>query len=173
MSRALGRLALVLCLGAAGMSGIGTSDNTRQRSPRARSVAFYGPLAPRPVWSYHRAERVRGESLPVRQRGRVGRIPHHRARSPKPPRETRARLLLPTGLACIRRYESHDNYGAVSASGRYRGAYQFDAATWRSVGGVGDPALASRATQDAAALRLFQSRGSSPWPVTSRRCGLR
>ena len=67
-------------------------------------------------------------------------------------------------LAGIRACESGGNYGAVSANGRYRGAYQFDQQTWQSVGGSGDPAAASPAEQDARASRLRSQRGSNPWP---------
>lgn len=67
-------------------------------------------------------------------------------------------------LAAIRACESSGDYGAVSANGRYRGAYQFDQQTWQSVGGSGDPAAASPAEQDARAARLRSERGSNPWP---------
>ena len=67
-------------------------------------------------------------------------------------------------LAAIRACESGGDYGAVSASGQYRGAYQFDRQTWQSVGGTGDPAAASPAEQDARASQLRSERGSSPWP---------
>ena len=68
------------------------------------------------------------------------------------------------GLAGIRQCESSGDYGAVSSSGKYRGAYQFDQSTWESVGGSGDPAAASPAEQDKRAAALQQQRGSSPWP---------
>jgi len=68
-----------------------------------------------------------------------------------------------SGLAEIRACESSGDYGAVSASGKYRGAYQFDQQTWESVGGTGDPAAASPAEQDQRAAALQQQRGSSPW----------
>lgn len=74
-------------------------------------------------------------------------------------------------LACIRRIESGGRYDAVSASGKYRGAYQFDASTWRANGGTGDPAAASPAEQDRVAARLLARRGLQPWPTPSRRCG--
>ena len=67
-------------------------------------------------------------------------------------------------LASIRACESSGNYGAVSANGRYRGAYQFDQRTWQSGGGAGDPAAASPAEQDSRAARLQSQRGSNPWP---------
>ncbi|MBW3538185.1 transglycosylase family protein [Candidatus Parcubacteria bacterium] len=69
-----------------------------------------------------------------------------------------------SGLASIRQCESGGDYGAVSSSGKYRGAYQFDQQTWESVGGSGDPAAALPAEQDQRAAALKQQRGSSPWP---------
>jgi hypothetical protein len=71
-------------------------------------------------------------------------------------------------LAKIRRCESRGNYSVVSPSGRYRGAYQFDIPTWRSVGGTGDPAAASPAEQDYRALLLLRARGTRPWPNCGR-----
>lgn len=71
-------------------------------------------------------------------------------------------------LARIRACESGGNYRAVSSSGRYRGAYQFDRSTWASVGGSGDPAAAAPAEQDYRALVLLRQRGTRPWPVCGR-----
>ena len=70
--------------------------------------------------------------------------------------------------AALRQCESSGNYGAVSPSGLYRGAYQFDLSTWASVGGDGDPAMASPAEQDHRAQVLWSQRGPSPWPVCGR-----
>lgn len=72
-------------------------------------------------------------------------------------------------LARVRQCESNGNYSIVSASGRYRGAYQFSVETWRGVGGSGDPAAASPAEQDARALALLRLQGTRAWPVCSRR----
>jgi len=68
------------------------------------------------------------------------------------------------GLDGIKACESGGDYGAVSANGKHRGAYQFDQQTWESVGGSGDPAAASPAEQDKRAAALKSQRGSSPWP---------
>jgi hypothetical protein len=68
----------------------------------------------------------------------------------------------------LRNCESGGNYQAVSPSGLYRGAYQFDYATWASVGGSGDPAAAPPAEQDHRAQVLWSQRGASPWPVCGR-----
>jgi hypothetical protein len=68
----------------------------------------------------------------------------------------------------LRSCESGGNYQAVSPSGLYRGAYQFDLGTWASVGGSGDPVMASPAEQDHRAQVLWSQRGASPWPVCGR-----
>lgn len=68
--------------------------------------------------------------------------------------------------------ESGGNPRAVNPSGKYRGAFQFDLRTWRSVGMSGDPINHSFAQQLAAAQRLQASRGWSPWPRCARKLGL-
>ena len=68
-------------------------------------------------------------------------------------------------LAKIAQCESSGNPAAVSASGQYRGKYQFSRATWREYGGTGDPAAAPEAEQDRIAAKLYAARGTSPWPV--------
>lgn len=76
-------------------------------------------------------------------------------------------------LVCTRRHESDTSggYRAVSASGTYRGAYQFSRSTWdntaRHAGrsdlvGV-DPAAAAPHDQDTLALHLYHWQGASPW----------
>lgn len=67
-------------------------------------------------------------------------------------------------LERIARCESGGNPEAVSASGRYRGKYQFSRTTWRSVGGTGDPAAASETEQDRRAAALLAREGTAPWP---------
>ena len=68
-------------------------------------------------------------------------------------------------LAKIAQCESGGDPTAVSASGRYRGKYQFSRSTWRQYGGSGDPAAAPEAEQDRIAAKLLAARGTSPWPV--------
>jgi hypothetical protein len=68
-------------------------------------------------------------------------------------------------LQRIAQCESGGDPTAVSASGRYRGKYQFDRATWRRMGGTGDPAAAPEADQDALAAKLFAQAGTRPWPT--------
>jgi peptidoglycan hydrolase-like protein with peptidoglycan-binding domain len=72
---------------------------------------------------------------------------------------------LPRILERIAQCESGGNPRAVSAGGTYRGKYQFSRATWRAMGGTGDPARASEAEQDRRALALLRARGTAPWPA--------
>ena len=74
-----------------------------------------------------------------------------------------SRVRLPAVLKRIAQCESGGNPRAVSRDGRYRGKFQFDMATWRSLGGKGDPARASEALQDRLALKLYRQRGTAPW----------
>jgi len=76
-------------------------------------------------------------------------------------------------LACTRAHESDTSggYGAVSAGGTYRGAYQFAQPTWdAAVAGAGYgeyagiPAdQAPPEVQDAAAAHLYTQVGTRPW----------
>ncbi len=69
--------------------------------------------------------------------------------------------------AKLRFCESGGNY-ANKRNPIYRGAYQFDYATWSNYGGYRDPADAPAAVQDAKAQETFARRGASPWPVCGR-----
>ena len=71
-------------------------------------------------------------------------------------------------LEAIARCESGGNPKAVSADGRYRGKYQFSRATWRALGGKGDPVDASEAEQDRRARMLYRREGLKPWPSCAR-----
>jgi hypothetical protein len=74
----------------------------------------------------------------------------------------------PAPLQAIAACESGGNPSAVGGGGAFRGKYQFDQATWESVGGTGDPASAPVSEQDRLAAKLYAERGSSPWPVCGR-----
>jgi peptidoglycan hydrolase CwlO-like protein len=74
-------------------------------------------------------------------------------------------------LVCTRARESRGNYGVVSASGKYYGAYQFAPTTWNvtaSHAGRVDlvgvlPNQASVYDQDEMAWALYQWQGKAPW----------
>ena len=69
--------------------------------------------------------------------------------------------------------ESSGDPRAVSPSGRYFGAFQFDLTTWRELGYSGNPRDHSFSVQLQAAKKLHARRGWQPWPVCSRRLALR
>lgn len=75
---------------------------------------------------------------------------------------------IPGHLEAIAWCESRGDPRAVSASGMYRGKYQFSFATWRTVGGKGDPARASETEQDRRAAMLYKRDGPGQWPVCGR-----
>jgi len=84
-------------------------------------------------------------------------------------------VVSEAALAKLRHCESTGNYQAVSSSGTYRGAYQFNRSTWNGVAarhyphlnGV-DPAAASPTDQDRMARALWSERGRQPWPHCGR-----
>ena len=84
----------------------------------------------------------------------------------------RLRLRIPTwflqGISRLGECENSGSYATVRFNGFY-GRYQFDLKTWRSLGYHNDPASATPAQQDWAAWRLYQDRGTQPWPE----CGYR
>ena len=66
--------------------------------------------------------------------------------------------------AALARCESGGNPRALSPGGRYRGLYQFSLATWRGIGGSGDPIENSPEEQTYRAKLLFQRSGAGQWP---------
>jgi peptidoglycan hydrolase-like protein with peptidoglycan-binding domain len=77
---------------------------------------------------------------------------------------TKTRAGSAATLAQIAQCESGGDPTVVSPDGRYRGKYQFSRATWRAMGGKGDPAKAPEPEQDRLAAALFAARGTAPWP---------
>ena len=67
-------------------------------------------------------------------------------------------------LERIAQCESGGDPTTDSGNGYY-GKYQFSLATWRRMGGMGNPAQASEALQDQLAAKLYAQAGSAPWPV--------
>lgn len=98
-------------------------------------------------------------------------VPSTRAATPRttqPSRRTEdaapAQQPVSAQLASIRACESGGDYQAVSPSGKYHGAYQFDLATWAAAGGSGNPANASPAEQDARAQAWIDAGHRGAWP---------
>jgi hypothetical protein len=73
----------------------------------------------------------------------------------------------------LRNCEAGGNYSTNTGNG-YFGAYQFSAATWRSMGtGYEFAHLAPPAIQDDAARRLQARSGWGQWPACTKKLGLR
>jgi hypothetical protein len=139
-----------------------------KRAP-GRNIRKWGVLFKRHVFDATCGElrRSRGQLKRLLTRPRYPTLVRQPTSPAQPPAGVSSTVQrAPSGpLAGIRACESGGSYRAVSSSGAYRGAYQFDYGTWASVGGSGDPAAASPAEQDYRAARLYAQRGSSPWPV--------
>jgi len=138
-----------------------------ERQARA-AVAATTTTAPAPTTApaTTAAPRVAADSVPAPAPAAPAPAPAPAAPAPLPP--------VPAGgpseaqWAALRMCESGGNYRAVSTSGKYRGAYQFDTRTWGTLGGSGDPAAAPPAEQDARAKALYAQRSWRPWPVCGR-----
>jgi peptidoglycan hydrolase-like protein with peptidoglycan-binding domain len=118
---------------------------------------IYGPQTRRAVIAFQRAHGLTVDGIAGPQTlGALGLSASSSAR--------RTRSAAGSTLQRIAQCESGGNPAAVSPDGRYRGKYQFSRATWRAMGGTGDPAAAPESVQDALAAKLLAQRGTSPWP---------
>jgi hypothetical protein len=133
-----------------------TTTNTSSTTPHA------GPKVP---GGYQLGQRTN----PRIALGRWQLHDHHVRTRDRPRAKTRvAAPTPPAPLQAIAACESGGNPSAVGGGGAFRGKYQFDEATWESVGGTGDPASAPVSEQDRLAAKLYAERGSAPWPVCGR-----
>ena len=162
-----------------------SSSGAEQAALEQQLAALQGPGRPRsrrrgPAPQQAAASRAEGERQRAQGRGaesgarKTGRpaTPHRRS----PSRRRRLRRRAPHHddpfLACTRARESHGNYGVVSGSGLYYGAYQFSPTTWNIDREPRGPrrshrrACRSRASaydQDDMAWTLYQWQGKGPW----------
>jgi len=139
---------------------------------RRLGIAADGVLGPQTRRAIKRLQRRRGlrpdgvlgpaTLQALRLKGRLTATPPPSLAGSPAPSPPSARLRR------IARCESGGDPTAVSPDGRYRGKYQFSRATWRSLGGTGDPADAPEAEQDRLAAELLRTQGPSAWPACSR-----
>jgi hypothetical protein len=152
-------LIALLVFPAAALAASGAGDGGfRVAVTDARRVDL-APLQ-RPVHRFQRAIDTAVDRIEARRRAEARRQRRE---------EREAFEALPGGvsietLESIASCESGGDPTAVSADGQYRGKYQFDRATWRALGGSGDPAEATEAEQDERAAALLARSGTAPWP---------
>ena len=151
--------------GAAAVRSAGSSVAAVQRALGIPADGVFGPQTRRAVKRFQRAHGLTVDGVVGPQTLAALGI-HARSAS------TRSRTVRASGsaasiLARIAQCESGGNPSAISPGGQYRGKYQFTRATWHAMGGSGDPARASEATQDRLAMALYRARGTSPWPACS------
>jgi LysM repeat protein len=90
-----------------------------------------------------------------------------RSESSPPTIVTTASVSMSSAWQKVANCESSGNPRAVNPS-NHQGLFQFDVATWHSVGGKGLPINASPAEQLRRAKMLYAQRGSEPWPDCGR-----
>jgi peptidoglycan hydrolase-like protein with peptidoglycan-binding domain len=137
----------------------GTSVAALQRALGVNPTGTFGPVTARAVRAFQRSHGLTVDGIvgPMTSAALgLGGAPAAAPRSATGSSGT---------LARIAQCESGGNPSAISADGRYRGKYQFTRATWRAMGGTGDPAQAPEAEQDQRAAALLAQQGTSPWPV--------
>ena len=187
-STAAGAVVLVVAAGAPLAIGHGTqraartaaaTDAVLQRGDRGSAVralqaklgigtdGVYGSATARAVRRFQRRSRLAVDGVAGPQTLRALGLA---AAAPRQPAAQDVSASAPADLLqAIARCESGGDPTAVSADGRYRGKYQFRRATWRAMGGSGDPAAAPEAEQDRLAAKLLAAQGTRPWPVCGQR----
>ena len=145
--------------GAKAVRSAGSTVTALQRALGIAADGVYGPQTRRAVRGFQRAHGLTVDGIAGPQTLAALGISAREASSRS--RGGGATAVLERIAQC----ESGGDPTAVSADGRYFGKYQFSRATWRSVGGRGNPARASEAEQDRRARILYRRAGTSPWPV--------
>jgi hypothetical protein len=133
-----------------------------QRRLRVTVTGYYGPLTKKAVKRFQRRNGLKADGVAGPQTlAKLG----VRVTAENQPTDDGggSNVRVPAVLQRIAQCESGGNPRAVSADGRYRGKYQFDMATWRAMGGTGDPAEAPESVQDRLAIKLYRQRGTAPW----------
>jgi peptidoglycan hydrolase-like protein with peptidoglycan-binding domain len=153
--------------GSAAVRSAGSTVVALQKALGVAADGVYGPQTRRAVRRFQKSHGLAVDGIAGPQTLAALGISGAPAPASAPATEAGSALTGRAGrtLARIAQCESGGNPSALSPGGRYRGKYQFSRATWRALGGTGDPAKASEAAQDRMALALYRQRGTSPWPV--------
>ena len=136
-----------------------------QRALGIKADGIFGPKTKRALKNYQRRNRLkvtgRADTRTLRSLGLVGQPVSSGLDAAPTPIPAEAKTVLDQIAQC----ESGGNIAAESRDGRYFGKYQFSQPTWEAMGGTGSPAEADEATQDQLAYKLYQQRGTAPWPT--------
>ncbi|HEU4973555.1 MAG TPA: transglycosylase family protein [Baekduia sp.] len=144
----------------------GTAVTQLQRALGVQPTGWFGPITKRAVRRFQRRHGLAVDGIVGPQTAAaLGLSPGAVVREAAPSSGRRAPSPVLTRIAAC---ESGGNPSAVSPDGRYRGKYQFTRATWRALGGSGDPAAAPESLQDRLAAKLYAQRGAAPWPACGR-----
>jgi peptidoglycan hydrolase-like protein with peptidoglycan-binding domain len=142
-----------------------------QKALGIKADGVFGPKTKRAVKTYQRRNGLRvtgrADTATLRSLGLIGQ-PQTSGLDSVASIPADANAILDQLAQC----ESGGNIAAESRDGRYFGKYQFSIATWEAMGGTGSPAEAAEATQDALAYKLYQQRGTAPWPSCSAQLDL-
>jgi hypothetical protein len=145
----------------------GSAVKRLQRALGMRADGVYGPATKRAVRRFQKRAGLKADGVagPETLRRLGVRVSPQDTRQPSSGGGSSG---VPAVLQRIAQCESGGNPRAVSADGTYRGKYQFDMQTWRSLGGTGDPADAPESVQDRLAVKLYRQRGTAPWGRCAR-----
>ena len=142
-----------------------------QKALGIKADGVFGPKTKRAVKTYQRRNGLKvtgkADTATLRSLGLIGQ-PQTSGLDSVASIPADAKAILDQLAQC----ESGGNIAAESRDGRYFGKYQFSIATWEAMGGTGSPAEAAEATQDALAYKLYQQRGTAPWPSCSAQLNL-
>src|SRR3954452_10408891 len=147
----------------------GSAVKQLQRKLRVQATGYYGPQTKRAVKHFQRSRGLAADGVagPATLRAlgiRVRSASYSNGGTAPSSGGSSGSTSVPPVLQRIAQCESGGNPRAISRDGRYHGKYQFDQATWERWGGTGDPAQAPESVQDRVAVKLYNARGTAPWP---------